>query len=390
MTTAASLDAAYGMQTYGPRAVTLVRGAGTEVWDESGTRYLDFLSGIAVCSLGHAHPEVAAAIAEQAATLVHVSNFFHNEYQPALAARIDALLGGGGRTFFCNSGAEANEAGLKLARRVGAERGARVVVATEGSFHGRTMGALSVTGQPAKRAPFEPLVPDIRFVPFGDAGALDAAVDADVAAVLVEPIQGEGGVNVAPDGYLAAARRACDRTGALLMVDEVQTGFGRTGRWFAHQHDEVTPDVVLMAKALGNGMPIGACWARGAAGEALRPGDHGTTFGGQPLAARTALTVLSVMERDDVCARARTRGAQLVAGLVALPGVAAVRGRGLLLAAELDAPAAVRCKDLALERGLIVNAVAPTALRFAPPLLVTDDEIDEALAILAGVLEDAR
>jgi acetylornithine/succinyldiaminopimelate/putrescine aminotransferase len=293
--------------------------------------------------------------------------------------------------FFCNSGAEANEAGFKLARRHGAARGATTVVATTGSFHGRTMGALSLTGQPAKREPFEPLVPDVRFVPYGDAAALDAALDASVAAVLIEPIQGEGGVVPAPPGYLAAARAACDRVGALLMVDEVQTGFGRTGSWFAFQADGIEPDVVLLAKALGNGMPIGACWARGAAATALVPGDHGTTFGGQPLAARTALTVLDVMAREDVLGRARDRGAHLEGGLLALDGVTAVRGRGLLLAAELAS--GIDAKDVAtraLAHGLIVNAVTPTALRFAPPLLVTETEVDEAAAILAAVLSEVQ
>jgi predicted acetylornithine/succinylornithine family transaminase len=389
MSDTVALDAAVGMQTYGRYPIVMVRGAGTELWDDTGKRYLDFLAGIAVCSLGHAHPEIAAVIADQASTLMHTSNFFLNPYQPQLAARIDGLLGGGGRVFFCNSGAEANEAGFKLARRHGAARGASAVVSTLGSFHGRTMGALSLTGQEAKRAPFEPLVPGVRFVPYGDAAALDASVTDDVAAVLIEPIQGEGGVIPAPPGYLAAARAACDRVGALLIIDEVQTGFGRTGDWFAFQAEGIQPDVVLMAKALGNGMPIGACWARGDAANALVAGDHGTTFGGQPLAARTALTVIDVMAETDVRTRARTRGAQLAASLLALEGVQAVRGRGLLLAAELANGIDAKAVALqALTAGLIVNAVSPTALRFAPPLLVTPTEVDEAVAILATVLSE--
>lgn len=378
------------MPTYAPAAITFERGEGSWCFDAKGRAYLDCIAGIAVCSLGHAHPEVAAAIAEQASTLVHVSNLFANPLQPQLASVLDERLGGGGRVFFCNSGAEANEAALKLARRWGAPRQASVVVSAQRSFHGRTFGALSVTGQPAKREPFAPLVPGMRFVPFGDADALADAVRPDVAAVLLEPIQGEGGVFPAPEGYLAAVRAACDRVGALLMLDEVQTGLGRTGTWFAHHHDGVRPDVVCMAKALGNGMPIGALWAHGAAGVTLQPGEHGTTFGGQPLATRAALTVLEVMAREDVCARATARGTQLQRGLASLPGVVEVRGRGLLCAAELapgvDARSVTR---LALDHGLILNAVTPTALRFAPSLLITEHEVDSALERLATVLKES-
>jgi len=341
-------------------------------------------------SLGHAHPEVAEAIAEQARTLLHVSNLYYNDVQPRVAARLDALVGGGGRVFFCNSGAEANECAIKLARRYGQRNGGPDrfhVLSAYASFHGRTLTTLAATGQPQKQEVFQPLPTGFRQVAFDDLAALEAAMDERVAAVLLEAVQGEGGVNPASAEYLHGVRQLCDEREALLIFDEVQTGLGRTGAWFGYQHSGVRPDIVTMAKALGNGMPIGACWAHADVAAAFAPGDHATTFGGQPLAARAALAVLDVMQREDVPALAARAGARLGEMLIKLDGVADVRGAGLLIAAELGAErdakeVAQRC----LDNGLVLNAVTPTALRLAPPLLVTDDEIDAAVAIIERVL----
>ena len=389
------LDAEHVMQTYGRIPVAFVRGEGTKLWDTTGKEYLDFLAGLAVVSLGHAHPEVAEALADQARTLLHVSNLYYTEVQPQLGERLDLLLtsatGTPGRVFFANSGAEANECAIKLARRHGQANGGPErfhVVSALNSFHGRTLTTLAATGQPQKQETFQPLPVGFRQTAFADIDALAAAMDERVCAVLLEAVQGEGGVQPAPPGYLEAVRRLCDEREALLIVDEVQTGLGRTGRWFGFEHGgDVRPDIVTMAKALGNGVPIGACWARTDVAAAFRPGDHATTFGGQPLAARAARAVLDVMEREDVPRRATAAGKRLTTRLGALPGVDSVRGAGLLLAVELtpglDAPAvAGRC----LDRGLVVNAVTPTALRLAPPLLVSDAEIDAAVAILEEVL----
>ena len=378
------------MRTYAEPPVTFVRGEGTQLFDREGRRYLDFITGLAVVSLGHAHPEVAEAIARQARTLSHVSNLYGNELAPEVAATIDRLIGGGtrragGQIFFTNSGAEANECALKLARRW-AGPGRHVVVSTLGSFHGRTLATLTATGQPEKHVPFLPLPEGFVHVPYDDLPALDEALDPDtVAAVLVEPVQGEGGVVVPSSDYLSGVRDLCTERGVLLMVDEVQTGFGRTGRWFGFQEQGVEPDVVTMAKALGNGMPVGACWARAEVAAAFGPGDHGSTFGGQPLALAAVRATLEVMEREDVPARARRAGARLAAGLERLPGVSSVRGRGLLLAAVLRVPASEVVAG-ALAEGLAVNPVRPDTIRLAPPLLVSDAEIDEALAVLGRVL----
>ena len=374
------------MPTYGPPSLMLVRGEGARLWDADGREYLDFLSGLAVTSLGHSHPAVAEALAAQAQRLLHVSNLFGTEHGWEVARTLDRLLGGGGQVFFSNSGAEANECALKLARKFGG-RGRHVVVSALGSFHGRTLATLHATGQPAKHEPFQPLPEGFRHVAWNDLDALEGALDPSVAAVLLEPVQGEGGVNPATAEYFGGVRRLCDERGILFMVDEVQTGLGRTGRWFGHQHLDVVPDVVTMAKALGNGVPIGACWARADVAAAFEPGDHATTYGGQPLATAAARAVLATMEAEDVPARAERAGARLTAVLAALPGVTAVRGLGLLVAAELDgldAPAVVR---EALAGGLIVNAVTPTALRLAPSLLVTDDEIVQAGEILGVALD---
>jgi predicted acetylornithine/succinylornithine family transaminase len=393
---APDLDRCPLMPTYGPPMLQLVRGEGSWVWDRDGRRYLDLLSGLAVTSLGHSHPAVADALEEQARTLLHVSNLFGTEPGWQVARTLDRLLGTGqpgwpadgslrGQVFFANSGAEANECALKLARRFGG-RGRHEVVSAYGSFHGRTLATLHATGQPAKHEAFQPLPEGFRHVTWLDLDELEAAMSPSVAAVLLEPVQGEGGVNPATAEYFAGVRRLCDERGALFMVDEVQTGLGRCGAWFAHQLLGVEPDVVTMAKALGNGVPIGACWARAEVSAVFEPGDHATTYGGQPLATAAARAVLAVMEAEDVPQRARRAGQRLRQGIEGLPGVAGVRGLGLLLAVELDGPESRDVAARLLERGAIANAVTPTALRLAPSLLITDEEIDHAVALLAGAL----
>ena len=383
------------MPTYGPPALQLVRGEGSWLWDKDGRKYLDLLSGLAVTGLGHSHPAVAEAVHEQAQTLLHVSNLFGTDVGWQVACTLDRLLGVGqpgwpaegtrGQVFFANSGAEANECALKLARKFGG-RGRHVVVSAFGSFHGRTLATLHATGQPAKHEAFQPLPEGFRHVAWNDLDALEGALDPSVAAVLLEPVQGEGGVNPATIDYFGGVRRLCDERGILLMVDEVQTGLGRCGAWFAHQRLGVVPDVVTMAKALGNGVPIGACWAKTEVAAAFEPGDHATTYGGQPLATAAARAVLAVMEAEDVPARAERAGSRITAGAQSLPGVADVRGLGLLLAVELDGHHAADVAARLLELGAIVNAVTPTALRLAPSLLITDDEVDHALALLAEAL----
>jgi len=373
------------MPTYGAPALQFVRGEGSWLWDRDGKRYLDLLSGLAVTSLGHAHPEVAEALAAQATRLLHVSNLFGNEHHGPVATTLDRLLGGGGQVFFANSGAEANECAIKLARKFGG-RGRHVVVSAYGSFHGRTLATLHATGQPAKHEAFQPLPEGFRHVAWEDLDALADSLDPSVAAVLLEVVQGEGGVNPASTEYLRGVRELCDERGILLMIDEVQTGLGRCGAWFAHQLHDVRPDVVTLAKALGNGVPIGACWARREVAAAFEPGDHATTYGGQPLATAAAAAVLAVMEREDVPARARATGDALAEALGALPGVAGVRGLGLLVAVELDGHDAKAVAAALLERGVVVNAVTPTALRLAPSLLISDDEVALAVATLREVL----
>jgi predicted acetylornithine/succinylornithine family transaminase len=383
------------MRTYAEPPVTFASGHGTVLTDTEGNDYLDFISGLAVTSLGHSHPAVARAVAEQAATLTHVSNLYGNTIGPEVAKTIDRLIGGGtepvgGQVFFCNSGAEANECALKLARRWAGDGRYRVVCA-QGSFHGRTMATLAATGQPAKHAPFEPLPTGFDHVPYDDLDAMAAALvrtAGSAAAVLLEPIEGEGGVVTPSSDYLAGVRSLCDEHGALLMLDEVQTGLGRTGHWFAFQALDLRPDVVTMAKALGNGVPVGACWARAEVAAAFGPGDHGSTFGGQPLAMAAARATLEVMEAEDVPHRALAAGDQLARGLLALSGVRAVRGAGLLRAAVLESPCSAAVASAALRRGLLVNAVAPDALRFAPPLLVSADEVDRAVAIVGDALAE--
>jgi predicted acetylornithine/succinylornithine family transaminase len=374
------------MPTYPPPPVTFVRGQGTELWDDEGKRYLDFLGGLAVTSLGHSHPAVAEAIAVQARTLLHVSNLFGTTVGPEVASTIDRLLGGGGQLFFTNSGAEANECALKLARKFGG-RGRHVVVSAYNSFHGRTLATLTATGQPAKHEPFQPLPEGFRHVTWNDLDDLEKAIDPTVSAVLLEPLQGEGGVNPATAEYFQGVRKLCDERGMLLMVDEVQTGLGRTGEWFGFEHFGIKPDVVTLAKAMGNGMPIGACWARKEVAEAFEPGDHGSTYSGQPLATSAVRAVLKVMEEEDAPGRARKAGEKLRRALEETPGVASVRGLGLLLGAELEEGRDAKAVNLELlHAGLVANAVTPTAIRFAPQLLVSDAEIDEAVAIVRSVL----
>jgi len=377
--------AAAVMDTYGPPRLVLSHGRGSYVWDVDGNRYLDLLAGIAVNALGHAHPAVVATLARQAGRLGHVSNFFATEPQIALAERLIALTGADhGKAFFTNSGAEANEAAFKLTRRTGR----RKVVAAEGGFHGRTMGALALTWKAAHREPFEPLPGEVTFVPYGDVAALEAAVDTDTAAVLLEPIQGEAGVVVPPYGYLAAARAVADRAGALLWLDEVQTGVGRTGDWFAFQGESVAvfPDIVTLAKGLGAGFPIGACLGLGAAAELFGPGHHGSTFGGNPLGAAVALTVLDVIETDRLREQALLVGGRLRAELARLEGVTAVRGRGLLVAADVQPGIARLLAAAALRGGVIVNDCTPDTLRFAPPLILDDHDVEQAVPVLAAVL----
>jgi predicted acetylornithine/succinylornithine family transaminase len=377
------------MPVFGPPQVMFERGRGTELWDVDGRRYLDFLSGIAVVSLGHANPVVADAIGRQAAELVHVSNFFANPVATKAAIAVNDLLreatGLDGQVFFANSGAEAIECALKLARKHGG-RGRHVVVSALGSFHGRTLAALAATGQPTKHEPFHPMPEGFHHVAWGDLDALRMKVDGTVAAVLIEPIQGEGGVNPAPEGYLQGIRAICDEVGALMIVDEIQTGMGRTGRWFGFEHDGVVPDVVTLAKALGNGVPIGACWARRDVAAVFEPGDHGSTYSGTALATAAVIAVIDEMRRLDAPALAAAQGARLTAALEKLPAVTAVRGRGLLLAAELEDRDAGDVYRRLLADGLITNAVSKTALRLAPPLTVTDQELDEAVDKIAAAL----
>jgi predicted acetylornithine/succinylornithine family transaminase len=378
------------MPVFAPPQVMFVRGRGTELWDSDGKRYLDFLCGLAVTSLGHANPVIADAISRQADTLLHVSNLFANDQAAVAAVALNRLLaeatGHAGQVFFCNSGAEANEAALKLARKFGG-RGRHAVVSAFGSFHGRTLATLAATGQPAKHEPFQPMPDGFRHVVLNDLDALEAAVDPSVAAVLLETIQGEGGVMPADPDYLRAVRRLCDERGMLLIVDEVQTGFARTGRWFGFEHAGVSPDVVTLAKGMGNGFPVGACWARREVAAVFQPGDHGSTYSGTAIATAVVAAVIDEMRRLDAPRLAAEQGEYLRTCLESIPGVAAVRGSGLLLAAELssgrDAKSAYAA---ALELGLVTNAVTPTALRLAPPLTVSLEEIDEAVSILARVL----
>jgi acetylornithine/N-succinyldiaminopimelate aminotransferase len=374
------------MNTFGPPKLVLVRGEGAHVWDADGKEYVDLLGGIAVNALGHAHPALVAAVTEQLTTLGHVSNFFTSAPQVELAERLLALVGPGergGRVFFTNSGTEANEAAFKLTRRTGRTH----LVAAEGSFHGRTMGSLALTSKEAYRTPFEPLPGDVTFVPYGDEAALAKAVTDQTAAVILEPIQGEAGVVVPPAAYLAAAREITRDNGALLWLDEVQTGIGRTGEWFAGAVADA--DVVTVAKGLGGGIPIGACVGLGEAATLLQPGNHGTTFGGNPVACAAALAVLDTIEKDGLLEHASAMGERLRAGLAADQRVPQVRGRGLLVGLDLSRPLSAEVAAAALAHGFIVNNPTPDRVRLAPPLVIGHDDVDAFLAAWPGILDDA-
>ena len=375
------------MDNYGTPPVALASGEGAVVTDVDGKTYLDLLGGIAVNILGHRHPAIIEAVTAQLNTLGHVSNLYATEPGVALAEALVGHLGTHARVFFCNSGAEANEVAFKISRLTGRTK----LVAAQNAFHGRTMGSLALTGKPAAREPFEPLPGFVTHVPYGDIDALAAAVGDDTAAVFLEPIMGEGGVVVPPDGYLAAAREITSRHGALLVIDEVQTGVGRTGSFFAHSHDGITPDIVTLAKGLGGGLPIGACLAIGPTAELMTPGMHGSTFGGNPVCAAAALAVLKVVDDDDLCNHADAMGKILAHGIESLghPLVDYVRGRGLLRGVVLTAPHAKAIEVAARDAGFLVNAAAPDVVRLAPPLIITEAQIDSFVAALPGILDTA-
>jgi acetylornithine/N-succinyldiaminopimelate aminotransferase len=385
--------AAAMMPNYGTPPLALARGEGCRVWDPDGNQYLDLIAGIAVSALGHAHPALVEAVTAQVGKLAHTSNLFVHEPGVELAEKLLALLNatGSARVFFCNSGTEANEAALKVVRRKQG-KGRPVIVAADHSFHGRTMGALAITGKESIRAPFEPFGFDVRWVEYGDAVALRGAVDAQVAAVVLEPTQGEGGVIPAPAGYLAAARQACDAAGALFVLDEIQSGVGRTGAWFAHQAEGVRPDVLTLAKGLGGGLPIGATIGFGEAGSALAAGDHGSTFGGNPVACAAALAVLTTIENEHILGNVKAVGESLRDGIAAIdhPLLAGVRGSGLWLAAVLSQAKAPAVNTAAREAGFLVNAVQPDAVRLAPPLIFTHAEAAEFTAALPAILTKAH
>ncbi len=383
----------FQMPVFAPLPVAFARGAGAWLWDTRDRKYLDALSGVAVCGLGHAHPDIAAAIADQAGKLLHTSNWYEIPLQAELAERL-CRKAGMDNVFFCNSGAEANEAAIKLARLYGSQKKilSPAIIVTEGSFHGRTLATLSATGNRKIQAGFEPLVTGFNRVPYNDLAAVRAVAEhnKDVVAILVEPVIGEGGVQIPDPGYLKGLREICDERGWLLMLDEIQTGMCRTGKWFAFEHEEIQPDVLTLAKGLGNGVPIGACLARGAAAQVLKPGTHGSTFSGNPLVCRVGLTVIDILEKGKYEKRAAELGKRILAGLrkalAGVEGVKEIRGQGLMLAVELDRP----CKEiltLALERGLLVNVTAENVIRLLPPLVLTDAEADQ---IAAGVAECAR
>ncbi|MFE8014763.1 acetylornithine transaminase [Streptomyces antibioticus] len=377
------------MNNYGTPRIPLVRGEGARLWDADGTEYVDFVGGIAVNALGHAHPAVVEAVTRQIASLGHVSNLFIAEPPVALAERLLRHFGRDGKVFFCNSGAEANEGAFKIGRLTGRTH----MVATRGGFHGRTMGALALTGQPGKQEPFLPLPGDVTHVPYGDAQALAAAVTEDTALVIIEPVQGENGVVVPPAGYLKAARAITAATGSLLVLDEVQTGIGRTGQWFEYQaHEGVLPDVVTLAKGLGGGLPLGATVAFGRAADLLRPGQHGTTFGGNPVACAAGLAVLDTIENEGLLDNVKRQGEKLRDGIEGLghPLIDYVRGAGLLLGIVLTEPLAPQVQQAAQEAGFLVNAPAPDVVRLMPPLNLGDDETDALLQALPGILDAAN
>lgn len=373
------------MANYGTPPIAIDHGEGVRVWDDQGREYLDFVGGIAVSSLGHAHPAIVAAVSAQVARLAHSSNLAMHEPGVALAERLVGLLDLPARVFFANSGAEANECAIKLARK---HRPGKAIVSCNASFHGRTMGALSLTGNPAKRTPFEPLPGPVTFVDYGDLDAMRSAVTEDTAAVFVEPTLGEGGVVPPPSGFLTAVREICDATGALLVIDEVQSGIGRTGHWFASKADGVQPDVITLAKGLGGGLPIGACLAVGAAGDLFVPGDHGSTFGGNPVSCAAALAVIDTIEAEGLLDNVKRVGEHLADALDAIdtPLAQGHRGAGLWRALALTDAKAAAVETAARERGLLVNAVRPDTIRLAPPLILTEADVDAAIPLLAAAV----
>jgi acetylornithine/N-succinyldiaminopimelate aminotransferase len=383
----------YQMPVFAPLPVAFTRGEGAWLWDTDGRKYLDALCGVAVCGLGHAHPEISKAICDQAGKLLHTSNWYEIPLQAELAERL-CRKAGMDNVFFCNSGAEANEAAIKLARLYGHQKKILnpSIIVTEGSFHGRTLATLSATGNRKIQAGFEPLVTGFSRVPYNDLSAIRTVAEhnKDVVAIMVEPITGEGGISIPDAGYLRGLREICDERGWLLILDEIQTGMCRTGKWFAYEHEDIKPDVITLAKGLGNGVPIGACLARGTAAGVFKPGNHGSTFSGNPLVCRVGLTVIDILEKGKYEKRATELGKRMITGLQkslqGLNGVKEIRGRGLMLAIELDRP----CKEilmLALERGLLVNVTADSVVRLLPPLVLTDAEADQ---IVAGVSECVR
>jgi acetylornithine/N-succinyldiaminopimelate aminotransferase len=375
------------MPNYGTPPIAIDRGDGVRVWDVEGRAYLDFVGGIAVSALGHAHPAIVDAVSRQVTILAHSSNLAIHEPGVALAERLIELLGVPGRVFFANSGAEANECAIKLARK---HRGGGPIIASNGGFHGRTLGALSITGNPPKREPFEPLPGPVVFVDFGDVDAITAAADGHTSAIFVESTLGEGGVVPAPDGFLAAVRRICDETGALMVVDEVQSGIGRTGHWFASLAEGVRPDVITLAKGLGGGLPIGACIGLGSAGDLFAPGDHGSTFGGNPISCAAALAVLTTIADEHLLDSVKRVGEYLGQELAGIdsPLVAGTRGSGLWRAVVLTEAKAGAVENAARERGLLVNAVKPDVVRLAPPLILTEADVDEAFPLLVQAIDE--
>ena len=372
---------------YGKPSITLVKGKGILVTDADGKTYMDFLGGIATNILGHAHPAIVKAVTRQISALSHVSNFYAHPKAIALAEKLTAMTGDkSAKVFFCQSGAEANEAAFKLSRRTGKVR----VVAAQGAFHGRTMGALSLTGQPSKREPFLPLVKGVKHVPFGDIDAMRKAISKKTAMVIIEPIMGEAGVIVPPADYLQDLRNLCDKNSALLVIDAVQTGMGRTGDWFGYEYSGITPDVITLAKGLGGGLPLGAMIALGNAAELFQPGDHGSTFGGNPVTTAAGLAAIEFIETRDILSKVQKQGEHLIQELALIPGVKEVRGAGLLIGIELESLKASDVSDAMREAGVLVNAANSTTIRIAPALIVTDAQITKFISIFRKVISHAK
>jgi len=375
------------LNNYGKPSITLVKGKGILVTDADGKTYMDFLGGIATSILGHAHPAIVKAVTKQMSILSHVSNFYAHPNAIALAEKLTTMTGDkNAKVFFCQSGAEANEAALKLSRRTGKVR----VVAAQGAFHGRTMGALSLTGQPSKREPFLPLIKGVKHVPYGDIDAMRKAVSKKTAMVIIEPIMGEAGVIVPPQDYLQQLRQICDKNGALLVIDAVQTGMGRTGDWFGYEYSGITPDVITLAKGLGGGLPLSAMIALGKAADLFQPGDHGSTFGGNPVTTAAGLAAIDFIESKEILSKVEKQGAHLIQELALIPGVKEVRGAGLLLGIELESLKASDISEAMRNAGVLVNAANATTIRIAPALIVTDAQINKFISIFRKVIADAK